>query len=198
MPLFLRLFLLFFVLSSTTACKTVQAKYKNLEDDFVSVFVKETEAKIPDTKFDSGLMLYRDQFLADAEKYGVHITDLSRDALRRLEYVDQLSVQHDGNVIAACSRFYTWQKDSKVRWMVIEVLKDKAQKYTGGEAIRLKELLYHEFFHCFLNKGHLPEGKEGIMAPVLTRNSQRVYLDWDGLVEEMFSPEYLELIPDAQ
>ena len=37
----------------------------------------------------------------------------------------------------------------------------------NGKQEKLKELMYHELFHCLLKKGHLPEGYQGIMSPLL-------------------------------
>ena len=122
-----------------------------------------------------------------------------------MKYVDKLSVAAGEGVVAACNRYYVEsisQEGLKIyeeqkKWLSIEILKRESEEYTQGKEPKLKELVYHELFHCLLNKGHLPPGYDGIMSPVLDQNSTRVFTEWESLVEEMFSPEYLSIIPDA-
>ena len=57
------------------------------------------------------------------------------------------------------------------KWLTIEVLKD--EDFTRGSEPKLRELLYHELFHCYMNKGHLPEDIQGIMNPYLNPNNRR-------------------------
>lgn len=187
--------------SLATGCAIRQLKSVGSIPDLVDVFIEPHELELPPPEFDPTLKPFIGQFVADAHVRGVNITDESVSMLRKFVYVDRLSVPQSGKVIAACSRFHSWEitatERKKVRWNIIEVLRKESQDYTEGDPKRLKELAYHELFHCFLNKGHLPRGVPGIMAPALSKGSDRIYTDWKGLVDEMFTKEYIDLIPDA-
>ncbi|MBI2601419.1 MAG: hypothetical protein HYW48_00035 [Deltaproteobacteria bacterium] len=179
-------------------------KWKTVRNfpDFVAIVFNQGETvELPERRYDKPLEAFLPEFVSDAGKRGVHIPDETADMLRQMIYVDKLTAANEPGVIAACARFYTWEKDimekRQVRWMTIEVLRKESEDYSGGDRIRLRELVFHELFHCLLNKGHLPKGVPGIMAPTLNKSNPRVYTDWDGLVDEMFSQKYLDLIPDA-
>jgi len=156
--------------------------------------------KMPSIQIDDGLKPYLSEFLDDATRRGVDIPQDTIDMLRQIKYVDVLSAGDAPGVVAACSRYYAYDQTlegkNKIRWMIIEVLQAGAAEFTGGNLIYLKELLYHELYHCLLNKGHLPTGVIGVMSAVLDKNDPRVITEWDQLVDEMFSAEYRNLTPD--
>ena len=160
---------------------------------------------LPPKIYEEELKVFVGEFIKDAAKYGVEIPADTRDMLRQIIYVEQLSMQGGPGVMAACNRYFTYQQtfsgQTKLNWMTIEVLRRESAEYTGtNERERLtllREIMYHELFHCFFNKGHLPEGKSGIMGATFTKGSKRAFLEWDALVEEMFSQEYMDMIPDA-
>lgn len=189
-------------------------KLKNLSEvpvgDMFHHMVGEKTASddIPPKQYDTAIASYLNEFLADAKAHKVAISEESVDMLRQIKYVDVLSTTKDVGVIAACSRYYSYSQTLSgkklLRWMIIEVLRKESEEYAEGDRRRLQELLYHELFHCLLNKGHLPvdaEGNqiEGIMSPVLNKYNPRLATaeSWNELVEEMFSKEYLDLIPDV-
>ncbi|MBP6218893.1 MAG: hypothetical protein KA436_09930 [Oligoflexales bacterium] len=163
----------------------------------------------PPYRRDEGIMSFLNEFLADAESRrrnngetrGIKITESSLNMLRQVKYVDVLTEGAEKGVIASCNRYYSYDQTlggkKKIRWTTIEVLRTESEAYAEGNRRRLQELLYHEFFHCLLNKGHLPPDKEGIMSPVLNKNNPRIFTDWDRLVDELFSPEFVDLIPDV-
>lgn len=161
--------------------------------------------KLPELKFDDALKPFISQFIKDAAKRGVIITDETKKKLRQVVYVDQLTIKGGPGVMAACNRFYTFVGAiggrKKLNWMTIEVLRKESAVYIGTNKqdaiIKLRELMYHELFHCFMNKGHLPLNYDGIMSPTFTKGSQRAVKEWDALVDDMFSPLYLSVIPDA-
>ena len=160
---------------------------------------------LPPIRFDHELVKFVPEFIRDAKKHGVDIPLRTQDMLRQIVYVDRLSVKSSFGAMAACHRYYTWQQTlggkRKLYWMTIEVLEKESRGYAGTDpasrSVLLRELMYHELFHCFLNKGHLPEGKSGIMSSTFIRGSRRAFQQWDALVAEMFSKEYMDLIPDA-
>lgn len=197
------LFSIILVSFISTSCKTRIKKVDKAVSDLANIFVPPHKAKIPEEYFDPSLKPYIAMFVADARKRDVLITDESVKMLRVLKYVDNLSVVEDESVIAACSRFNSWDETAtdrkKVRWNIIEVRREASDNFTGGEEMRLRELIYHELFHCFLNKGHLPDDKDGLMSPNLSSNSDRVYgKSWEQLIDEAFSKEFINLIPDAK
>lgn len=160
---------------------------------------------LPPEQHEKELEAFIQPFIDDARKFGVIIPQETKEMLRQIIYVDRLSMKAGAGVIAACNRYYTYQQTlsgkRKLEWMTIEVLRKESLDYTGTDPqerqVLLKEVVYHELFHCFLNKGHLPPGKSGIMSATLVKGSRRAFLEWDALVEEMFSKEYLDLIPPA-
>ncbi len=187
---------------SLTQCMTRHKNpFSDVKDMFLYEFDKGKDPNIPAKKYDPTLAPYVTEFLKDAKSRGVTITDMAVNELKTFLYTSALSSPADGGVMAACTRYYAYKTTPsgqiKVRWTIIEVLKDATHNFTEGSPERLKELLYHELFHCLMNKGHLPKGIPGIMAPELIKNDIRVFNDWNGLVDEMFSPVYLKMIPDA-
>ncbi|NRA44906.1 MAG: hypothetical protein HRU09_08130 [Oligoflexales bacterium] len=161
--------------------------------------------KLPELAFDDDLKPFIGQFVEDAKKRGVVIPEDTRQKLRQVVYVDKLTMQGGPGVMAACNRFYTYVGTvggkRKLNWMTIEVLRKESAEYIGTNKedaiIKLRELMYHELFHCFMNKGHLPPDYDGIMSPTFIKGSQRAVKEWDALVDDMFSPLYLSVIPDA-
>jgi len=160
---------------------------------------------LPPRIYEEELMAFVTPFVEDAKKYGINIPKETQNMLRQVVYVDKLSMQGGPGVMAACNRYYTYQKTvsgrKKLNWMTIEVLRKESRDYTGDDEskrlILLREIMYHEIFHCFFNKGHLPPGKSGIMSATFTKGNKRAFRQWPALVEEMFSKEYIDLIPDA-
>lgn len=156
--------------------------------------------KAPKLKRDPELEVMLHSFVADAARHGVIIHEDTVDRLRRLVYVEQLSYGKGKGVVAACSRFYitkaTLSGPRQLKWMQIEVLRSGAEELTGGEPQLLKELVYHELYHCLLNKGHLPPDVEGIMSAKLIAKNTRAIKHWDDLIADMFSPYLMSLTPD--
>ncbi len=190
------------ILPCLLACAHQQTKiFSSVSDLFQVIFYQKSLIDLPEWRRDSQLAVYIPQFLQDAESQGHPISQEMQNRLRQLVYVDQLSVPADPGVMAACSRYYatefTISGTSELKWMNIEVLRKESQLFTKGDVFLLRELVYHELFHCYMNKGHLPEGYSGIMSPTLDPSSTLVHTDWQGLVDEMFSEKYLALIPDA-
>ena len=162
--------------------------------------------KVPDKRFDPELLPYIGQFIDDAKKRGVKITQASKEKLRQVVYVDAFSIDDEStDAVASCNRYYsqvtTLSGPKELNWMTIEVHKERHKSLVGegkGRLIRLRELVYHELFHCFLNKGHLPDGYDGIMRPALSNRNPDKFDNWEGMVNDMFSPEYLAIIPDIR
>lgn len=157
--------------------------------------------QIPAVFIDPNLGHYRDDFIAEAKKRGVNVTNESRDLLRVMRYVDRFAMGGGTDVIAVCGRFYTSEQTFSgpniIHWTTIEVLKKESEEYTGGVEPKLREVLFHELFHCLLNKEHLPAGKEGLMAPVFNKHSTRAITDWSGLLDDAFSPDFMNMIPNT-
>lgn len=162
---------------------------------------------LPKVEYDPELVRYVKQFLDDAAERGVIIEKSTQNKLRKIVFVDNLSISNEDSVgtIATCNRYYakipTMTGNKSMNWMTIEVLREDSKQYVGegkGRSILLRELMYHELFHCFLNKGHLPEGYDGIMRPVLAIGNRRAFIEWDALVDELFSQQFMNAIPDIQ
>lgn len=160
---------------------------------------------LPDKTFDVDLYPFVQEFVDDARVRGVEIDGDTQDKLRGLRFVDKLSIPAEPGVMAACHRYYTAQAtlggSKMIAWLDIEVLKKESLTYADSGAcerkILLREVIFHELFHCFLNKGHLPDGIEGIMSASFTKGNRRACTDWQGLVDEMFSPKYMSMIGDV-
>lgn len=176
--------------------RIIEARVNDIVETEVS-----KDAKIPEKRFDAELDPFLHEFYAEALKRGVVITQPARDLLVQVKYVDSLSTKGESDVIAVCSRYYSFREGlterKKVRWNTIEVLRKESQHYSGGKRELLREVLFHEFIHCLMNKGHLPPEYPGIMSPRLNPISRRVFDNWEGLLDEAFSPEYLRIIPDT-
>ena len=203
---FLRLVCLLFLF---TNCKIRSIKI-NRNSDLANILLKK-KTKAPPYKVDNEFREIYKSFLDDAKKYDVHIQQHSVDKLRQIIWVDKLSATEEKGVLASCNRYqvkqnrlkgFTLEKES-IKWMTIEVLRKDTRIFVGDSPKRLWELIYHELFHCLLNKGHLPqfdaEGNEinGIMSPILSMHSRRAEKSWNDLVEEMFSEKFLELVEDV-
>ena len=207
-----RLFLLALIcLGIVIACAHRQRKWllETPVQDMVSHTLLESVGfrvlKLPKLAFDDELKPFIGQFINDAAKRGVIITEETKQKLRQVVYVDELTVQGGPGVMAACNRFYTYVGTiggkRQLNWMTIEVLRKESAAYIGSNkedsVIKLRELMYHELFHCFMNKGHLPPNYDGIMSPTFTKGNQRAVKEWEALVDDMFSPLYLSVMPEA-
>ena len=158
--------------------------------------------ELPAQSYDPDLVKFVYQFIADAQERKFAITPESQAKLRRIEFVDELSLGKGAGVIASCNRYYVFQTtvagDKKeLNWNTIEVLRTAAKRYAGTSTVLYREIMYHELFHCFLNKGHLPPGYAGIMSPTFVRGDTRADEDWKGLVDDLFAKDMLDLIPNV-
>ncbi|MDD9951405.1 MAG: hypothetical protein OXT67_07545, partial [Zetaproteobacteria bacterium] len=159
----------------------------------------------PSYQYDDELKPFLQQFLDDAKKYKVDIPAEKVLELRQMIYVDQLSSTSHPGVMAACNRYRATQAtvsgNRPLKWMVIEVLQEAVTHYAGtgkSRLILLREVMYHELFHCLMSKGHLPQGVSGIMSATFRRGDNRAHSQWDKLVTEMFSPEQMDIIPNVE
>lgn len=179
------------------SCASIKRLPRNLAEDLTDVISPSAKPNIPSRQYDPDLEHFIPEFVADAKSRGVTISSNAVNMLRRVVYVDALSTGGGPGVMAVCSRYYTKTDSQNVKWTIIEVLKGEINLYVDGEPLRLREIIYHELYHCFMNKGHLPADIPGLMAPTFNKSNQRVYKDWNGLLDEAFSTEYLNLTPNA-
>lgn len=166
-----------------------------------SSFGMTAAADLPDLYYDPDLYAFVSEYIKDTKSRGVEVADRTIQALRIMRWVDHLSVGEGPGVMAACSRYYVTEtkyffESHEILWTMIEVLRGKAQEYTDGNRLLLRELLYHELNHCLLEKGHLPDGVEGIMSPVFTEGDHRALKTWSQLLDDNFSQNYLNMMPN--
>lgn len=189
------------VLLANFSCAHQRNKVFSTIDDVSHVFYKTEPSSMPSRFMDPKLEPYVSQFLEDASQRGHPVSQDMQDKLRQVIYVDALSTPAEPGIMAVCARFYGSDKTVfgtvSARWMTIEVLRKESQIYTGGNVFQLRRLLYHELFHCYFNKGHLPPGYSGIMAPSMNIYDKSAITDWTRLVDEMFSDKYFNLMPEA-
>ncbi len=157
-------------------------------------------APLPDIYYDPDLYAFASEYINDAKIRGVEVSTRTIEQLRIIKWVDTLSVGEGAGVMAACSRYYVTAQSfffqtTQVVWTMIEVLRSKTLRYTGGDRILLRELMYHELGHCLLEQPHLPEGVEGIMSAVFVEGSHRALKTWPQLVDDNFSPAFLKMLP---
>lgn len=188
-----------------TSCKTKKIKSVAITDVFNHKILSQVGIdmkSLPEIIHEPDLYRYVEEFIADAKQRNVGISQESVERLRQVKYVDTLTSSAEPDVVATCSRYSLEQpmiygKKPPLKWTVIEVLKKESQEFTQGHPVRLRELLYHEIFHCLMNKGHLPPGIDGIMSPVFHKEDKRAFKEWKILVDEMFSEKLIGMIPDA-
>ncbi len=164
------------------------------------------EQVLPEIVFDEHLKLFVSQFIKAAKDNGRDISQETQDRLREIKYVDALSIGPAPGVMAVCNRYFAMQETllggpKKIHWMVIEVLKSTLDTYTTDDPkkaqILLREVIFHELFHCFMAKGHLPDSTPGIMNAFFVKGDTRAVKEWDQLVTEMFSDKEMALCPDT-
>lgn len=196
--------ILFFI---TTACKQ---QLGNLNQTHISDVVNHKildaagvkTPTLPPRQYDPALEGFIGEFIKDAQDRGVQISAQSIAKLRQVIFVEELTSKAEPSVIAACSRYYLEEKSisgkkMRLKWTIIEVLRKESEAFTENNRIRLRELMYHELFHCLMNKAHLPEGIDGIMSPSFAKGDKRAFKDWKGLVDDMFSKKFIDMIPDT-
>lgn len=191
-----RLFLFAAIL--LTQCKTID----RAGDSFRDVVDHVADGPLPPLQFDEDLEPFVGEFQEAAERHGVIIDPEMYRRLRQVKWVDNLSTGAGESVLAVCVRYRnsgTWLNTGVTyRWLIVEIHRERAEAFTRENRIRLRELVFHELFHCLLNKGHLPDGVSGIMSATLHKGSRRALRDWNNLVEEMFSKKYIDMIPQAE
>lgn len=186
---------------SPSGCKH---RVRDSLDDIVNVLHNRTT--LPDIDHDPYLSSFVDEFVRDARDNGVEIPNDLREMLRVIKFVKKLSKAENPTVMATCIRFKQ-QTSSKVvnrifgtkeplRWFEIEVHRERAERFTQKKRVRMRELIYHELYHCYLYKGHLPSKYPGIMNASFKPGDLRSYKDWKGLVQDLFSEEFRNLTPD--
>ena len=153
---------------------------------------------IPAPEYDEELKGFVNQFVEDAKNRGVLISSERVKLLRKVVWVDRLTISPGKiGVMASCNRFFSNQTTlsgkKPVNWMTIEVLRESTKRYTGDHeksVILLREIMYHELGHCLGGWSHL-KTKKGIMSASFSKGNKRAFKEWRPLVDEMFSPEYL-------
>ncbi len=200
------IFVYFFILLTFffAGCASIKKKVNNISED---IFDKVAPSQdLPPRYYEPEVTSFVGEFKRAAEKNFVEINQEMYDRLRRIEWVDTIASDPEGTVLAACIRYSHTSSsaltgDVTVKWTVIEVLKSRVMAFTGDSRIRLREIIFHELFHCLLGKGHLPENVNGIMSASLAKTNRRAYgsegYSWDDLVSEMFSAEFINMIPDV-
>ena len=198
-------FFLVNLLLSLSWCKSLGNRLRDNLDDMADIIHQRTE--LPKVEHDPYLSSFVDEFIRDARVNGVIIPNQLREQLRVIKFVDKLSSGDGPGVMAACTRFK--QKSSStpltklfgsqkpLRWLQIEVHRAKTKNFTKDKRILMRELMYHELFHCYLFKGHLPDKYPGIMNARFRPGDLRSYTDWNGLVRDMFSEKYRNACPDV-
>jgi hypothetical protein len=159
---------------------------------------------IPEQKFDTDIMVFVNQFIRDAKERGVLIPEENLSTLRTILWVDHLAIGDQPGVMAVCNRYYTNEEtlsgSKRVRWTTIEVHRKNTDNYIKDDKsilqIRFREVIYHELVHCLLNKGHSPNNVPGLMNAFFAQGSKRAVETWGGLLKQLFSKDYLALLPD--
>ncbi len=195
MPKLTFIFFLIFI-----SCHPASLKIKAVSDDFLHILHINEDTNVPSYDLDPSLSPYIQDFAVEATKRKHDISADQIERLRIFSYVDKLPDEVPPKVIGLCTRHTSYGKKNlkkiETKWLTINLHITKLKAYTGGDPIRLREVVFHELFHCFMNKSHLAPGVPGLMAPVLVK-SPRVYTDWSGVLDEAFSKKYMEMIPDA-
>ena len=198
----IRLFLMMILI---LGCATQSRKFGNLPNLSIDQIVHRdilqavgvNLPKEPDIFVDAQLSHYVTEFIEDAKTRGRDVSSNSVGRLRVIKFVDKLSQASGPNVVASCNSYFLKKPTvsgggKPVRWKEIEVHRDGAEAFRGGEELRFKMLIYHELFHCLFNRGHLPEfdanGKMvyGIMSEVLKKNTELTWASWQKLLDDMF------------
>ena len=197
--------LLFFVFATIGVSCKKKIKIDPRLSDFSSLNLKALDTPgtggLPDLYYDPDLYAFVSEYIQDAKTHGIEVAERTIQALRIIRWVDKLSVGEGPGVMAACSRYYVTEtallfNTDTVLWTMIEALRSETQAYTQGNRLLLRELMYHELTHCLLEKGHLPDGVDGIMSPVFTEGNTEALFDWTQLVNDNFSAYFLKLEPD--
>ena len=206
----LRILSVFLVINFSCGCKSLRGLSVDKFTDAFHHRIVIKHKELPKRKIDPEYLQILREFIQDARSRGVNIKPETIKKLRRIEKVNKFSVESGPGVIASCNRYTVSESvlddfsmaALPIQYMTIEVLEKTLKRHAsdgqgGIYKEKEKEVLYHELFHCLLNKGHLPPGEQGIMSAVIDRSSRRALEEWDLLVDELFSPKYLNLIPDT-
>ncbi len=163
--------------------------------------VGQAPGKVPDCcDYDGDLAAIMKEFKADVD---ANIKDFDfeqkQQLIKKIKWVDKFSrTESNPNVVAMCN--YMQIDEAKLgggqelkKWKEIELLRSATDKFIAPDKpARLKLVLYHELFHCFFERGHLPPNVFGIMnrnISVVVKNLQQ---NWKQLVEDQLSPSFIE------
>ena len=166
--------------------------------DFISR-VKLERVNLPEKYYEPDLYPTVENFFLDAEKRGVYIRDHMKEKVRMIKIVDKLSHESSRSVIATCNRFTAYETTlggrKAIQWKTLEFHKRRFNNFHKGDPIKKKAIIYHECGHCYLDwVGHLPDGVYGIMSSRYGAADKRLKLDFKGLLDDMFSPEYRKMM----
>lgn len=198
------------IINSISACKKriqwdVQAPLHDVINHNLLDAAGVNKIEAPTYQYDEELRPFFQQFIDAAKKHQIEISEEKKLELRQMIFVDKLTNMSNSGVMAACNRYRASQAtvsgNRPLRWMVIEVLNPAIDRYAGtgkSRVILLREVMFHELFHCLLSKGHLPTGVSGIMSATFRRGDNRAQNRWDELVKDMFSKNFMELIPNVE
>ena len=123
--------------------------------------------------------------------------------MRVIKIVDELSHQSSPSVIATCNRYTQYTTTVKgyveVKWKTLEFHRKRFESFHGGDPIKRKGIIYHECGHCYLDwVGHLPRGVYGIMSSNYQFGDIRRSLDFEGLLDDMFSPKFRDMMQQSK
>lgn len=188
-----------FVFLAAVSCRP-KLRVKAISDDFLHILHINQDAKVPDRDIDPSLAVFIPEFTKESAQRQHEVSSDEINKLRMFTYVDSFPDDVPPKVIGLCSHHTSYGKKNlkktATKWLTIGLHKTKVQAYTKGDPLRLREVVFHELFHCFMDKGHLPEGVVGLMSPSLVK-TQRIYKDWGGILDEAFSKKLMEMMPDS-
>jgi hypothetical protein len=155
---------------------------------------------IPERVISPYFQPYLDQFIIEASARDIQISSQIIDRLRRINFVDAFDDNPSRQETLGSCNYYNEPLAPRFQWKEIKILNPELWNYSSSGSTKpeeTREVIFHELYHCLLERGHLPEDGpiDGIMLPMLTRYRSRVFNDWPGLLDDMFSATSMEATP---
>ncbi len=180
--------------------------YTNNSQDFKETEPFDKNKGLPAKQIDKHLSFYLDQFIDKCNEHNIEIPQLIVDRLVKLTFVDQSEMKEvaqasaDLKVVLGNCRIAKFINAVNVTDHYLEVRIAKSwQDWLDGGDIRLKQLVFHELYHCLLGKKHAPCEVGGLMAPVVFQQDSRVTEEgFDDFVDQAFEEDYMNKLRDLK
>jgi hypothetical protein len=159
--------------------------------------------QIPEQTLDPDLKDYLASFTLLASEQKLLIPEVVMERLVSFQFYDSEEIKerfsqyaNSDKVLGFCHvQRFTNAVGLEDHYLEVGILSTWEDNLDGGE-IRLKEIVFHELYHCLFGKLHASPEQGGLMSPYVYKIPSAAVKDIDSYLKDAFTDAYLEKLPN--